>query len=95
MATKYSTAGGPYQLVKDNIAHDVVAALENLLLGAKSGDINGIAFAVSLPGMHHFTDVAGTFYTNPTFARGAVAFLSDELADLAHEQARDSQNAIR
>lgn len=95
MATKYSTAGGPYQLVKDNISHDVVDALERLLIGARSGDITGIAFACALPGMRHFTDVAGTFYTNPTFARGAVAFLSDDLAGLAHSQTPDSQGGTK
>ena len=80
------------QRVKARISHDVVDALEQLLIGARSGDITGIAFACALPGMRHFTDVAGTFYTNPTFARGAVDFLSDELAALAHGQARDSQS---
>lgn len=100
MATKNSTALRqsnvvPLRLVKNNIAHDVVDALEQLLKGAKRGEITGIAFAATLPGVRHFTDVAGICYTNPTYARGAVAFLLDELASLAHSQARDSQNAIK
>jgi len=60
--------------------------LEALLEGAKAGEINGIAFAVSMPGMRYLTDVAGFCYERPTFARGMVASLSDELAGLVHRR---------
>lgn len=77
------------QLIRDHISRDVVEALETLLEGAKTGKITGIAFACTMPRMRYFTNVAGVCYSNPTFARGMVASLSDELAGLVH--GRDPQ----
>lgn len=77
----------PYQLVPDTISReDVVEALETLLAGARTGDITGIAFAATLKRNRYITNVAGTCYRNPTFARGAVATLSDELGGLIHRR---------
>lgn len=76
----------PYRLVPDNISHDTVEALSALLDAAKAGEITGIAFACTLRKMRYITNVAGTCYTNPTFARGMVAFLSDQLAGLVHKR---------
>jgi hypothetical protein len=77
----------PYRLIPDNISHDTVEALETLLQLAKEGEVTGIAFAVTLRKMRYITNVAGHCYRHPTFARGAVMFLSDQLAALVH--ARD------
>lgn len=77
----------PYRLIPDNISHDTVEALETLLALAKEGEVTGIAFAVTLRKMRYITNVAGHCYRHPTFARGMVAFLSDQLAALVH--ARD------
>lgn len=74
----------PYRLVPDSISRDVVEALETLLDLAKQGEVTGIAFACTLRKMRYITNVAGTCYKNPTFARGCVAFLSDQLASLVH-----------
>jgi hypothetical protein len=76
----------PYRLVADRISHDTVEALETLLAGAKSGEVTGIAFACTLRKSRYITNVAGHCYTNPTFARGMVAFLSDQLAGLTHQR---------
>lgn len=76
----------PYRLVPDNLSHDTVDALETLLEGAKAGEITGIAFACTMKRMRYITNVAGVCYKNPTFARGMVAFLSDELAGLVHRR---------
>lgn len=76
----------PYRLVPDNISHDVVEALETLLDAARRGEITGIAFACTLRKMRYITNVAGHCYTNPTFARGMVAFLSDQLARLVNHR---------
>jgi|GEM_PF-3248156 len=97
MATKNSTSSrksnvAPLRLVKNKIALDVVSALEQLLEGARKGEVTGIAFACTLKRERFFTDVAGTCYTNPSYARGIVAFLSDELADLVHGM---DENGIR
>lgn len=79
----------PYKLVPDNISHDTVECLTVLLEGAKAGEITGIAFACTLRKMRYITNVAGFCHKNPTFARGMVAFLSDQLARLVHH--RDPQ----
>jgi hypothetical protein len=72
----------PYRLIPDTISRDLVEALEALLEGAKSGDITGIAFACTLRRQRYITNVAGYCYKNPTFARGMIASLSDELGGL-------------
>lgn len=76
----------PLRLVKDNISRDTIEVLENLLVGARQGEVTGIAFAATLKHERFLTDVAGHCYTNPTYARGIVAFLSDELADHVHSR---------
>ena len=68
---------------------DVIEALEALLEGARSGEINGIAFVCTLPGMRYITDVSGFCYTHPTFARGAASYLTDQLAGLIHKRDPD------
>lgn len=73
----------PYQLVRDDIPReDVVEALEALLEAARDGQVTGIAFACTLRGMRYMTNVAGACYKNPTFARGIVCALDDQLASL-------------
>ena len=79
----------PYRLVPDDISRDVVKALETLLDLAKAGDVTGIAFACTLRQQRFITNVAGHCYKNPTFARGMVAALSDELAGLVHGRDAD------
>lgn len=76
----------PYQLVHDKVSHDVVEALEQLLDGARRGEVTGIAFACSLKRMRYITNVAGLCFTNPTFARGMVGALTDELATIIHRR---------
>lgn len=80
----------PYRLVPDNISRDTVEALTVLLEGAKAGEITGIAFACTMKRMRYITNVAGLCYKEPTFTRGMVASLSDELALLVHR--RDPQD---
>lgn len=74
----------PYQLVKDYISRDVIDALAVLLEGAKNGDVTGLAFAATLRRHRYVTNVAGLLYKNPTFARGCVSALDDELAGIVH-----------
>lgn len=69
----------PYKLVKDYISHDLVEALETLLQGARTGEVTGIAFAAVLRQRRYITNVAGWCFNNPTFTRGAVCSLDDEL----------------
>ena len=78
-------------LVKATPNRGLIEKLEWLLEGAKRGEVTGIAFAASLGGMRFLTDSAGSCYEHPTFARGCVLALSDELAALQHS--RDESEA--
>ncbi|APW37627.1 hypothetical protein RD110_10860 [Rhodoferax koreense] len=76
----------PYRLIQDTVSRDVVEALETLLDGARRGEVTGIAYACSLKKMRYFTNIAGLCYKNPTFARGMVGALTDELATIIHHR---------
>lgn len=78
------------ELVTMKTSRDVVECLEQLLQGAKAGQIIGLAFAAQMPGLHYITDAAGECYHRPTFARGAIATLNDELSELIHQRDPDA-----
>ena len=87
--TSHATNVVPFRVVKRTVSRDTVEALESLLHEAKRGEITGIAFVCARHRSRYITDVAGSCYENPTFARGMVAFLADELAGLVHRRDPD------
>ena len=74
----------PYTLTKDTISHDTVVAMEQLLAEARNGEIIGFAFAAMRKRRKYITNTTGEARRNPTFARGMVAALDDELRDMVH-----------
>jgi hypothetical protein len=70
----------PFVLIPDSVSHDTVKALEILLQHARDGEIIGLAFAAALKKRAYITNAAGECYRNPTFARGMVAALDDQLS---------------
>lgn len=70
----------PFRLVPDQLSHDTVEALHELLERAKAGEIVGIAFAAMYRRRQFITNTAGECHRNPVFARGMVAALDDELS---------------
>src|SRR4051794_20372114 len=64
------------------VAHDTVAALEKLLTDARAGELIGIAFAAAYSRRSYATQVTDDLLENPTFARGMVATLDDQLRRL-------------
>lgn len=70
------------ELMHDTVSRNTVEALEQLLSAAMTGDITGIAFAASLRNRKYITNVAGTCYRHPTFARGMVCALDDQLSNM-------------
>lgn len=89
MATKNFTALKnvvPLRLVQKTISHDVVEALEVMLEAAKRGTIIGLSFACEMPRSQYITIVAGHCQTNPTFARGMVAYLASEIDDMTSQE---------
>jgi hypothetical protein len=81
------------QLVRDQVSRDVVDTAQQLLEAAQSGQIVGIVFGVALRGRKYFVNVSGSFSRDPTFARGVVAALDDELMSMVQGRA-DSSTTI-
>lgn len=70
----------PFILVPDTVSNDTVKCLETLLRYARRGEVIGIAFAAALKRRAYITNTAGECHRNPTWARGMVAALDDQLA---------------
>jgi hypothetical protein len=69
----------PFILVPDTISHDTVECLEALLVQAKRGQVIGLAYAAMLRKRAYIVNAAGEAHRNPTFGRGCVQALDDEL----------------
>lgn len=70
----------PFSLANDIISHDSIECLESLLKDAKEGKLIGIAFAAMYKRRQYITNTAGEAHRNPTFTRGMLATLNDQLA---------------
>jgi hypothetical protein len=70
----------PYVLVPDVVSHDTVECLKTLLAQAKRGELIGLAYAGMLKRKGYIVNTAGEAHASPTFARGMVAALDDQLA---------------
>lgn len=70
----------PFRLVPDTISTNTEEALTQLLDLARRGELIGIAFTGMLKERRYFVNVAGEAHRNPTFARGMVAALDDQLS---------------
>lgn len=70
----------PYILLPDYVSHDTVDCLKQLLAQAKRGELIGMAYAAMLKRRAYIVNTAGEAHRSPTFARGMVAALDDQLA---------------
>lgn len=70
----------PFVLVPDTVSNDTVECLETLLKHARTGEVIGLAFAAVLKRRAYLVNTAGEAHRNPTFARGIVAALDDQLS---------------
>ena len=61
---------------------DAIAALEQLLAEAKAGRVIGLAYVVMRQGYDYDVGAAGETRRSPTFTRGMLCLLDDELAKL-------------
>ncbi len=68
------------QAIPSPVSHDTVTCLEHLLDGARRGAVIGIAYAAMLKHRSYVLNACGEAHRSPTFARGMVAALDDELA---------------
>ena len=69
--------------VRSHVETDCVQCLQDMAAAAETGEVIGIAYAVMYRGRHYIVNTAGELHRNPTFARGAVAALDDELSRMA------------
>lgn len=60
-------------------SHDTVACLEHLLEKARKGEIIGIAYAAMCRRRSFMFDTAGEAHRNPTYTRGMLAALDDDI----------------
>jgi len=80
----------PYTLVKDNVSHDTIEVCKELLIAAQSGEVLGLVFGAVLKRRRFITNTAGECHRDPTFSRGIVAAIDDELAAMVHQRASDT-----
>ena len=71
----------PYHLVPDTISKDTVECLEQLLFEARRGRVIGLAYVAMMKRREYIVNTAGEAHRNPTFARGMVSALDDQLGD--------------
>lgn len=70
----------PFVLVPDRVSTDTVKCLELLLRRARRGEVIGLAYCAMLKQRAYIVNTAGAAHESPTFARGMVAALDDNLA---------------
>lgn len=69
----------PFSLVSDTISTDTVECLDELLEMARSGEVIGVAYVAMLKRRKYIANTAGEAHRNPTFTRGMIQVLDDEL----------------
>lgn len=69
----------PFRLVPDTLSGETVECLEELLTLAKKGEVIGVAFAAVMKGRTYIVNTAGEARRSPTFTRGMVSSLDDEV----------------
>lgn len=75
------------KLVRDHISHELAEAFDQLAELVRDGTVVGAVFGVALRGKKYHVNVAGTLARDPTFARGVVAALDDELMAMVQGRA--------
>ena len=67
-------------LAQPAVSTDTVCALEGLLREARAGRLIGIAWVSMFDGYRYEVDIAGETRRSPTFTRGMLCKLDDELS---------------
>lgn len=74
----------PITLIPDRVSTDTIEALKTLLEQANAGEVIGVAFVAQLKRRTYVVNTAGECYRNPTWTRGMVAALDDQLSRRVH-----------
>jgi hypothetical protein len=75
----------PIQLSPWSTSEDVHEACQHLLDDATKGRLIGIAFVAQYRRRTYIVHAAGELRRNPTWARGTLRSLDDELMSILHE----------
>jgi hypothetical protein len=82
---------GPVLLVPESASHEVVKVLHGLCELAKTGEVNGLVFGVSMKGQKFYCDSAGALHRNPVMALGVVGMLH---AKIEHGMRQSSVDTV-
>lgn len=69
----------PFHLIPDAVSTDTVECLQLLLSRARSGEVVGLAYCAMLKKRAYIVNTAGMAHDSPTFARGMIRALDDQL----------------
>lgn len=75
---------GKLRVIRFPGSNDAVRALELLLADAKAGRLVGIAYVAMYSHRKYIVDIAGETKRSPTFTRGMLQLLDDELSAIIH-----------
>lgn len=73
-----------FRLSSQDLSHDAITSVEHLLTQLKAGEIIGVAYVAMCKRREYVLSVSGEAHRNPTFTRGMVAALDDELREMVH-----------
>lgn len=76
-----------YSLVRDTVSHDTIECLEQLLEAARAGHVIGVAFLAVLKRKRYMVNLSGECYRDPTFTRGGIAAIDDQLRQMIQGEA--------
>lgn len=65
----------PFKFAEEQISHDTVQALRELLGKAEKGEVIGVAYSVMNRKRSYNVCTAGELHRNPTYAMGTVLVL--------------------
>lgn len=71
---------GIFKLEPHPISQDTVLALEEMLADARAGRIVGLVIAAMYVEREYVVGATGEAFRSPTFARGMVAAIDDQLS---------------
>lgn len=76
------------RLLHTTISHDTLQCVEALVDGVKTGDIVGAAIGIIYKRKRYSVTLCGEARHDPTYTRGVVGAIEDELRDLIHERSQ-------
>jgi len=77
---------GVYKLEADPLSHDTIEAARQIVRMAEAGEIIGLGLVVMRKGKRYWVNSAGECRRSPTWTRGALRDLDDELGAMVRQE---------